>query len=77
MSNFVLYRQIPIDDSWDVIIVGGGPAGSAADSQLECTGNLAREGSFACARRFFGENLFAMIVNHPVSWANPQRPGKP
>jgi len=23
-------REIPLDDSWDVIVVGGGPAGCAA-----------------------------------------------
>ena len=30
MSYFVLTRDIPIEDSYDVVIAGGGPAGSAA-----------------------------------------------
>lgn len=30
MKNFKLSREIPFDDAWDVIVVGGGPAGSAA-----------------------------------------------
>ncbi len=31
MADYVLReRNIPLDDSWDVIVVGGGPAGCAA-----------------------------------------------
>ena len=31
MSNFVMAKKdLPLDDSWDVIVVGGGPAGCAA-----------------------------------------------
>src|SRR5580698_1504407 len=30
MSFFVLTRHIPIEDSYDVVVAGGGPAGAAA-----------------------------------------------
>ena len=31
MTSYTLSaREIPLDDSWDVIVVGGGPAGCAA-----------------------------------------------
>src|ERR1700722_8354699 len=29
-KNIALTRSLPLDDSWDVIVVGGGPAGSTA-----------------------------------------------
>ena len=31
MSEYVMKeRKLPLDDSWDVIVIGGGPAGCAA-----------------------------------------------
>ena len=30
MSNFEFKRQIPVEDGYDVVVAGGGPAGCAA-----------------------------------------------
>ena len=30
MATLNLEQEIPLDDSWDVVVLGGGPAGSAA-----------------------------------------------
>ena len=30
MPTFVLNRRIPVEDAYDVVVAGGGPAGAAA-----------------------------------------------
>jgi len=65
MTTYVLReRNIPLDDSWDVIVVGGGPAGCAAATAaaresartllLEATGALGGMGTLGLVPWFCG-----------------------
>ncbi|MCK5802080.1 MAG: FAD-dependent oxidoreductase, partial [Lentisphaeria bacterium] len=65
MSSYLLtQRQLPLDESWDVIVVGGGPAGCAAATAaaregartllLEATGVLGGMGTSGLVPWFCG-----------------------
>ena len=78
MAEYVLQeRAVPLDDSWDVIVVGGGPAGCAAATAaaregartllLEATGMLGGMGTAGLVPWFCGYNDGEKVIARGIA----------
>ena len=55
METFKLTREIPVEDRYDIIVAGGGPAGTAA---VICASKLGAKVLGSCLNRVHIEFLF-------------------